>query len=294
MTPPPPRFLLGIGCQKAGTSWLYDHLRTHPEVFLPSPKELHVFDAALRPDMFSEFYERARYEHAARSWHRKLRDRLGLTKAGGRVLGPGERVAMISDPEVYARYFAEWSRQYPVVGEITPSYAALSADDFGYIRELLEPRFDLRVVLLLRDPVQRAWSAARHFRKINRGHLNVAVRGNDNDLFARLYDTPYIRERADYRRILSDLKTALPSTQVHVEFYERLFTQDAISKLCDFLGIETRQAEFGKMVNVSPRPIDLDPDLAAAARKAYAPIYEFCADWFGQAEIDRLWPAGAV
>jgi hypothetical protein len=35
---------LGIGAQKAGTTWLYENLRCHPDVFLPDKKELHYFD----------------------------------------------------------------------------------------------------------------------------------------------------------------------------------------------------------------------------------------------------------
>jgi len=35
---------LGIGAQKAGTTWLYENLRHHPELYLPEPKELHYFD----------------------------------------------------------------------------------------------------------------------------------------------------------------------------------------------------------------------------------------------------------
>ena len=33
-----------IGAQKAGTTWLYDNLRPHPEVWLPQVKEIHFFD----------------------------------------------------------------------------------------------------------------------------------------------------------------------------------------------------------------------------------------------------------
>jgi len=34
---------LGIGAQKAGTTWLYENLRPHPELFLPR-KEMHYFN----------------------------------------------------------------------------------------------------------------------------------------------------------------------------------------------------------------------------------------------------------
>src|SRR5437867_237452 len=37
-----PNFLL-IGAMKAGTTSLYQYLRSHPNVFMASPKELHYF-----------------------------------------------------------------------------------------------------------------------------------------------------------------------------------------------------------------------------------------------------------
>lgn len=38
-----PTFLI-IGSEKAGTTWLYDRLRRHPDVFMPLVKELHYFN----------------------------------------------------------------------------------------------------------------------------------------------------------------------------------------------------------------------------------------------------------
>ena len=35
---------LGIGAQKAGTTWLYKKLVQHPEIWIPPKKELHFFD----------------------------------------------------------------------------------------------------------------------------------------------------------------------------------------------------------------------------------------------------------
>jgi hypothetical protein len=39
-----PDFLV-IGAQKAGTSWIYENLCCHPELYLPETKELHYFDS---------------------------------------------------------------------------------------------------------------------------------------------------------------------------------------------------------------------------------------------------------
>lgn len=35
---------IGIGAQRAGTTWLHECLKEHPEVFLPDEKEIHFFD----------------------------------------------------------------------------------------------------------------------------------------------------------------------------------------------------------------------------------------------------------
>lgn len=41
-----PNFLV-IGAQRAGTTWLYECLREHPDIYLPEQKELHYFDLNL-------------------------------------------------------------------------------------------------------------------------------------------------------------------------------------------------------------------------------------------------------
>ena len=38
-----PNFLI-IGVPRGGTGWLYNNLRTHPEIFMPLQKEIHFFD----------------------------------------------------------------------------------------------------------------------------------------------------------------------------------------------------------------------------------------------------------
>jgi hypothetical protein len=38
-----PNFLV-IGAEKSGTTWLYDRLRRHPDVFMPKVKEIHYFN----------------------------------------------------------------------------------------------------------------------------------------------------------------------------------------------------------------------------------------------------------
>ena len=44
-----PDFLI-VGPQRTGTTWLFHHLKSHPEIFLPKEKELYYFSTLGMPD----------------------------------------------------------------------------------------------------------------------------------------------------------------------------------------------------------------------------------------------------
>lgn len=58
-----PNFLI-IGAEKAGTTWLYDVLSRHPDIFLPETKELSYFNRLDSNLKISNYYERLK-----RSWY---------------------------------------------------------------------------------------------------------------------------------------------------------------------------------------------------------------------------------
>jgi len=129
-----PNFLV-IGAQKSGTTWLHHFLKTLPDVYVPeNEKELMFFDT------------QSRY------------DSLGM--------------------KGYLNYFAD-VRNEPVIGEVTPGYLWTSGDypEWGppeefrlgipdRIKAALGP--DVKLVAILRNPVDRAISAFLHHRKFGR------------------------------------------------------------------------------------------------------------------------------
>lgn len=105
-----PNFV-GIGAQRAATTWLYSCLKEHPQIYLAPQKEVHFFD---------EQFEK------------------GL--------------------EWYASQFQGYGQQ-PVLGEVTPNYLN---------SEVAIPRMariipEARLIVILRDPVHRAFSAYKLF-----------------------------------------------------------------------------------------------------------------------------------
>ncbi len=72
-----PNFLI-IGAEKAGTTWLYDRLRRHPDVFMPEVKEIHYFN-----HRSSNQNPRRNYENHDFRWYRDhFRHRKGESAVG--------------------------------------------------------------------------------------------------------------------------------------------------------------------------------------------------------------------
>ena len=163
-------FILGVGAQKGGTTWLHRQLNSNSNIDFGFRKEYHVFDAI-------EDYEKHKTSKRPKNGFRERRIRkiLNSQKRGtlGCNLGMKRKqsrytaleLAFIDNVDHYFNYFDYLYLRNPsidAVGDITPNYALLKTKTFALIRKGLESRgFDVKVFFLMRDPVERAWSLAR-------------------------------------------------------------------------------------------------------------------------------------
>ena len=149
-----PDFLC-VGLQKAGTQWLYDQLQFHAGFWMPPIKELHFFD---RPFPYKSLQDMlASYDTDPAALNA---DRISMRS---RPLDPGDAEffaevrsalpARLRGVEGYARLFAP--KGSLLSGDVTPGYSLL---DDARIAEVAATFPATRVILLLRDPVERAWS----------------------------------------------------------------------------------------------------------------------------------------
>jgi hypothetical protein len=131
-----PNFVL-IGAPKCGTTSLYHYLRQHPEIYLPDRKELHYFT-----------YQQLKKQTA----------------------GPGdERVldfACSTRAEYEAHYRAAGSA--PVAGDLSPSYFCFPE----VARAIRAELGDVRIVVSVRDPIQRTYSQYMHLVRDGREELS--------------------------------------------------------------------------------------------------------------------------
>jgi len=132
-----PNFLL-IGAQRSGTTWLYQVLRRHPQIYMPETKEV-------------EYFSRLR-----------VRERLGLAGYARTHFSGVRRQRAIGEASPSylwtSRAHAEWLRKPPDLADDIPDK----------VREELGPA--TKLVVILRDPARRAISAFLHH--VARGRLD--------------------------------------------------------------------------------------------------------------------------
>lgn len=239
-------YFVCIGAQKAGTTWLARALADHPELFLTPVKEIHYFD------------------HVA-----GLTQHLSRTKRLSRWRRYHQR--MWTQPRRFTEHWAQrhWYRAYmrdPIdddwyariltlrggmghAGEMTPEYAIIGREGFAHMRRLAP---DARVLFVMRDPVEQAWSSTVH---VMGAEGRDAGRANPEELLAVL-DRPRQRALADYGRTLEDVLSVFPASQVHTMFYEDIHADRvaALREICRFIGIgdpPAAGADLDRRVNTS-------------------------------------------
>ena len=261
-------FLLGVGAQKAGTSWLHDQLHRRRDADFGFLKEYHVFDA-LELEHFSSFRPQNPSPLQWRTWR---------------------RARMIRRPERYFSYFA--SRLKPshirLTGDITPSYAGLSAKSFQQIRSAFIQRgVTTRAVFIMRDPVERFLSQQRmQLRK--RGSLTPEQEIEHLDK-ASIKLHKRVSPRSDYAATLDALRAGLAQSEVFIGLYETLFTPAAHRDLCRYLGIPEQIPDLNHRINASQATTSVEPEVLQRLGRHFAPLVASVQERCPNLEVEQHW-----
>lgn len=148
--------LICIGAQKSATTWLFQTLRKRNDIFLPRVKELNYF-TQLHTEEAKVYGPKLRAEKvkvALKALDAKIGDGHDQTKAREMLEHIG--IAEIDD-SWYSKIF-EYARADQKCVDICPSYMILPADGIKHVLGLTP---NLALVLMVRDPVERAWSHIR-------------------------------------------------------------------------------------------------------------------------------------
>ena len=258
-------FILGVGAQKAGTTWLFDYLASSGLVATNNIKEYHIWDALV--NVPSTRNRRITKEQSERDFGLKI------------------RYFLQQSPENYFNYFAyilaKQSRR--VTCDITPSYAALKRTTLSMIREGFDKRgIVTRTVFLMRDPIERCWSSAR-MKSIN--YTGKADLTDDQVLAHALKDESEVRTRYDVT--IAELEAVFDPRNIYVGLYEEMFDLPQLSSLSEFCHVPVRPELAERKLNLSPKVKPLADDTMKKIADRYRPVYEYVARRYPQAR--DLW-----
>src|ERR1700730_13069967 len=258
-----PDFLC-IGVQKAGTGWLYEQLREHPDFWMPPLKELHYFDRLGRARLLPTGKKQDRLE-TARKEARDERDVRFLDAM--QILSTRSQI----DLPAYAALFG--SKGSLLSGDITPGYSILPDETIGRITSHF-PK--LKVIFVARDPVERAWSQLSMWVRnglINRSDLH------EPDTVIRNLQRPDITARSYPSRIVARWRKYVRPELFQVYFFNDLKRNAA----------ELRWSIIHFLDGDADKPSgNLSPDHNTKARKEKLPLGDDMRSSLGRFFEDEL------
>ena len=218
---------LCIGAQKGATTWLYKNLGFHPLVWLPPIKELNFFTSVhVLGHRADDNRHRQDQIRESRTWWQH---------AVGRDIEQPQRLALLDHlanerltDDWYARIF-DFRGPDQVAIDISPEYCLLPREG---VRHAVSINPKVRVIALLRDPVDRALSHAK------------MLAGDDADEAAiwqilRSEAIGVLMRYSDYPRWLGRWRGLMPHGSMFVATMRqiRLDPHAVLGRICGFLGL---------------------------------------------------------
>jgi hypothetical protein len=227
-----PDFLI-IGAQKAGTTWLHRNLQMHPQVWMPKEKELHYFDEKVKNE--SSLWDRVRGERAMDlRWRRQVKRQVSRYGKKLSLRGVAWDLNYFLRPysdQWYASLFRQG--QGRVTGEATPDYSIIDRDTIAHVHEIMP---EARIIFMMRNPMERAWSQALMDLSFERGTEEMT----EKDL-RRRFRGKRSRLLSDYLGTLENWGSFYPPEQIFVGFLEDIhfYPDRLLKRLYCFLGVRT-------------------------------------------------------
>lgn len=233
-----PNFL-GIGAARCGTTWLSNSLSSHPDVWIPRLKEIHYFTRSskyLGPSQLQNGTVAQRLFSSAQPYRRYRRKLFRAIVSNivrpsvGKLCWDANFLLRNPSDAWYASLFSQGFGK--TTGEITPRYCILDAEDIERLKVLIP---GVKIIFVMREPVDRAWSILKYHEKRWGQQLTCLP---DAQLIERAMH-PAILEQSDYESSLTRWRKVFPPEQLLTAFFDEIVEnpQQLLARVCDFLQI---------------------------------------------------------
>jgi hypothetical protein len=170
-----------------------------------------------------------------------------------------------------------------ICGEITPAYSILKEHDIEQMAMLLP---DVKIIYILRDPIERAWSTYR----------KVCIRDGealpDEESIIEFMKRPGLASRGDYLQNIARYQKFYPSHNILIGFYDAIRDQprNLVAEVLGFIGADAglidEFCQLERIENRSPQLVIpkavqeyLVSDLASDIEKLAEAFGGYCNRW---------------
>ena len=288
-------FILGVGAQKGGTTWLHRQLNINQNIDLGFRKEYHIFDA------IEDANPRGIKNDSGNGFRNKrIKKILNLNQSGklGKNLGADRKrtkhialeLAFLDNLDHYFDYFDYLylkNSEVEAVGDITPNYAILQAPMFRMIKSRLEEKgFTVKVFFLMRDPVERAWSLAR-MKKRNMNETRQ-LKFDELQFISNKTLKDFAHIKSSYQHTIKNIEKVFDRQNIYYGFYETLFNEMSYTNIQNFLGISLNKFDTEQVFNASPKTTEIPRETNHELVQRFRSTYDYMLDRFGNSMKD-IW-----
>jgi len=272
---------IGIGAQKSGTSWLFNNLKKLPDFSLLPIKELHYFDRHPKYPSSTILFEDSIFKRIKNpAWLFRFKIHFLRTL----------RLENIGDIKWKLKYFFSkvdnnwylslFENLEGLKGEVTPSYSILNQED---IQKMYRLAPNAKLILLLRNPIHRAWSQYRHeWRRLD----DYSTREMDIETIIQFMNSDKQVLRSDYERMIKNYLSVYPRAQILIGFYDALSDNplQLLEGVVDFIGGNTANipeyVDLQQKFNVNPK-IEMPKEVFEFLKSKYQKPMERLAEKYG-------------
>ncbi|MCF8357356.1 MAG: sulfotransferase [Prolixibacteraceae bacterium] len=199
-----PDFLV-VGASKSGTTSLHHYLKQHPQIFL------------------SDIQKEGRY----------------FSQMTGNYKGPGDKIidaSITRDINAYKALFNGYKNE-KVVGDISPEYIYFHEKAIPLIKKTLGKQ--VKIIVILRSPVERAFSAYTHFKRDKRETLSFeeALEKEDERKTKKWVWAWQYKNSGLYFQQVKAYTDNFPNVRVIIFEDFKKEPQNVLAEICEFLEV---------------------------------------------------------
>ncbi|MEL6536812.1 MAG: sulfotransferase [Bacteroidota bacterium] len=268
-----PPYLLAIGAAKAGTTWLWDNLKEHPDLWTLPYKSTQYFSGKAHPVR-------------KKKWRRHRSKILSNLRPGNLAWHYRYFASKPVDDQWFVRQFSP-AKAHQTRIDISTSFAGLPLEKIEHVKTLIP---NTKVVYLLRNPIERMWSHAKLTLIVNGGRkyedITVAEYLDYFGAEGMLLSTNYIENYERWSGVLG-------KENVFVGFFDQV-GQDPfglLQDLCGFMDVPYQESYFATTAKRNifkgvshPMP----EEVRAFLEEKYTPLIKDIQDRFGSYSKDWL------